>query len=211
MTEAPTNIRAVIWDLGGVLVRTEDWTPRARWEQRLGLEPGALSRLVFEGEASRMASIGRANTADVWRWVCRRLEIPEQEWSTLERDFWSGDRVDMEIIAFIRGLRPRIASGLLSNAWPSLRQALEEHWRIADAFDHIVISAEAGLVKPDPLIYHLALQGLGVLPQEAVFIDDFIENVEGARAVGMHAIHFRSPQQALGEVRSLLDNASGGR
>ncbi len=210
MTEAPPNIRAVIWDLGGVLVRTEDWTPRARWEQRLGLEPGALSRLVFEGEASRRASIGQADTADVWQWVGRRLGIPEEEWPLLERDFWSGDSVDMEIIAFIRGLRPRLATGLLSNAWPSLRQALEEHWRIADAFDHIVISAEAGMVKPDPRIYHLALQGLGVAPEEAIFIDDFIENVEGARAVGMHAVHFRSSEQALEEVRALLDNTSAG-
>jgi HAD superfamily hydrolase (TIGR01509 family) len=57
--------------------------------------------------------------------------------------------------------------------------------------DDILISAEVGLAKPDPRIYRLAAERLGVRPDEAVFVDDFAANVEGARAVGMRAIHFR--------------------
>jgi putative hydrolase of the HAD superfamily len=82
-----------------------------------------------------------------------------------------------------------------------------ETWKFADAFDEMVISAEVGLVKPDPRIYQLAVDRLGVAPADAVFIDDFSRNVEGAQAVGLHAIHFRNPQQARRELEDLLNGS----
>jgi putative hydrolase of the HAD superfamily len=107
-------------------------------------------------------------------------------------------------MTFVRGLRPRYRTGLLSNAFHSLRPALTDRFPIADAFDAIVISAEEGLVKPDRRIYEAALLRLGVAAQEAVFVDDFEENCEGARAVGMHAVRFESAIQARQAVESLL-------
>ena len=78
--------------------------------------------------------------------------------------------------------------------------------KFEDAFDHLIISAEVGVVKPKAEIYLLALEQLKVSPSEAVFVDDFIENVEGARAVGMSAIHFKEPEQAIAQIQKLLKN-----
>jgi HAD superfamily hydrolase (TIGR01509 family) len=61
-------------------------------------------------------------------------------------------------------------------------------------------------MKPKAQIYLLALEQLGVSPNEALFVDDFIENVEGARAVGMSAIHFKEPEQALQQIKEFLKN-----
>lgn len=205
MSDKRPPIRAVIWDLGGVLVRTEDWSPRRRWEARLGLEPGGLSRLVFEGEAGRQAALGQASAEEVWRWVGERLGLTGAEVERLRRDFWSGDRVDESLVDYIRSLRPAYRTALLSNAWPDLRHFVEKVWRIDDAFDVVVISAEVGMVKPDPGIYHLTLARLGVEPGEAVFIDDFEANVAAARDLGLHAIRFRRPAQARAELEALLD------
>jgi epoxide hydrolase-like predicted phosphatase len=94
---------------------------------------------------------------------------------------------------------------VLSNNWSGLRRAIEEEWQIAGAFDELFISAEIGLVKPDPRLYRLALDRLGVAPGEAVFIDDFPENVQAARQAGLHAIHFTSPDQARQELQDLLN------
>jgi HAD superfamily hydrolase (TIGR01509 family) len=69
----------------------------------------------------------------------------------------------------------------------------------------LVISAEIGLAKPDLAIYHWVINELGVKPAKAVFVDDFLHNIEAAWVVGMHGIHFRSPDQALGELRSLIE------
>ncbi len=68
-----------------------------------------------------------------------------------------------------------------------------------------MISAEEGVLKPDPRIYHLALNRLGVAPSETIFIDDFKENVVGALDIGMQAIHFRTTEQVTSELRALLD------
>lgn len=199
------SFQAVLWDLGGVLVRTLDRSGRTRWEERLGLEPNGLSKLVFDGEMSHKASIGEASTEDIWRSVTEQLGLSPEEREDLEWDYWAGDRVDQELMTFIRSLRPDFKTGLISNAWPDLREAMEQLWHIADAFDEIVISAEVGIVKPDARIYHLALDRLGVEPEQAIFVDDFPENVAGAKNVGIHAIRFQSTDQVLSEIGSLLN------
>jgi HAD superfamily hydrolase (TIGR01509 family) len=58
-------------------------------------------------------------------------------------------------------------------------------------------------MKPEPQVYYLAAQSLGVEPQEALFIDDFVENVEGARRVGMQALHFQDPEIAQQQLAEL--------
>lgn len=205
MKKDDRSIHAVLWDLGGVIVRTLDWSGRARWEKRSGLSPHELEHIVFRGEMGVRASLGQANSDDVWTWVLQYLGFPKSERAAIERDFFSGDQVDNELISFIRNLRPGYKTGIISNAWPELRHWLEVEWCIADAFDHVVISAEEGVLKPDPRIYHLALNRLGVAPSETIFIDDFKENVVGALDIGMQAIHFRTTEQVTSELRALLD------
>ena len=103
----------------------------------------------------------------------------------------------------MRSLRPAIKVGLISNAWSELRDWIVSK-DFADAFDDMVISAEVGFAKPDARIYQAALQNLQVLPAESVFLDDMSRNVAAARKIGMHAIHFTHPDQAIAELRTLL-------
>ena len=197
------KVRAVCFDFGGVIARTEYQAPRAHLAERLNLEYEDLVRLVFESETSRTASVGAIRADEHWAAVVRRLRRPASETKTIRDEFFAGDVVDRALVDFIHSLRPRFKTGLISNAWDDLREYLIRE-RIADAFDHIVVSAEVRTVKPKAEIYLLALQQLEVSPSEAVFVDDFIENVEGARAVGMSAIHFRDPDSALDELKRLL-------
>jgi putative hydrolase of the HAD superfamily len=76
--------------------------------------------------------------------------------------------------------------------------------KVEDAFEHMVISAEVGVMKPEARIYQIALEQAGVSPNEAVFVDDFYKNIEGCQAVGMHGIHFKNPEQAMNELQQLL-------
>lgn len=198
------KINAVIWDLGGVLVRTLDRSHRVAWEQELQLDVGELDRLVFEGEIGRAAAIGKARADDIWAFIRERFGLSAEETQRIEQDFWAGDQVDQELIALIRRLRSNYKTALLSNAWPDLRHALEELWQIADAFDDIFISAEIGLAKPDERIYKLALERLGVKPQEAVFIDDFKRNIDAAADVGLHTIHYQNSAETQAALKDLL-------
>ncbi|MEX0788791.1 MAG: HAD family phosphatase [Anaerolineales bacterium] len=199
-----TPIRAVIWDLGGVLVRTEDPAPRRGWETRLGLAPRELARLVFDAEPGRKAALGQLEVAEIWRWVGDHLHLDAAGRDQLRDDFFAGDRADEGLIQAIRRLRPRRKTALLSNAWPNLRSWVEDGWKIADAFDEIVISAEEGVAKPDPEIYLRTLRRLGVSSTQAVMIDDLDRNLDAARALGLHTIHFESRDACASELSHLL-------
>jgi putative hydrolase of the HAD superfamily len=199
-----SKIKAVFWDLGGVLVRTEDRSKRERWEQRLGMEPRQLERLIFGGDAGRKAALGEISVEQVWESVRQELDLGQDEKQQLARDFWQGDDLDLELVAFIRGLRAQFLTGLISNAWLELRELLESHWHIDDAFDDLVISAEVGLAKPDPAIYRLALERLEVEADRAVFVDDFKHNIVAAVDIGMHTVHFTDPNQAIADVNQLI-------
>ena len=118
--------------------------------------------------------------------------------------FWGGDRLDSGLLDDIRTLRTRVRLGLLSNAFTDLRQVITDIWGFADIFDHMVISAEIGIMKPDPRIYQLALDRLEVQPGEAVFVDDFPHNVEGARLLGIPAILFKNRRQAWQELQAMF-------
>jgi len=199
------GIKAVIFDLGGVIVRTEDPEPRRKLAAELGMTNEALSQLVFSSETAVLATLGKLTTQAHWETVRGALNLDEDQHRRVPIQFWGGDTVDENLVNYLRSLRPRYKTGLLSNAWDDLRQVIIQEWKIADAFDELIISAEVGLAKPDPRIYLLAAEKLGVLPGEAVFLDDFNENIHGALRVGMQAIHFRYPLQALDELAQVLD------
>lgn len=198
------TIHAVIIDLGGVLLRTEDRTPRALLSKRLGMTYAELSRLVFDSETAQLATVGKIPVQAHWDYIRGALQLSPEEFQQVPSLFWGGDRLDTDLVDYIRSLRPRYKTAMLSNAWGDLRQVIEQRWKITDAFDELIISAEVGLAKPDPRIYRLALDRLKATPPEAVFVDDFLENVEAARGVGLHAIHYENPAQTRAELEQLL-------
>lgn len=197
------TIRAVFFDLGGVIVRTEYQTPRERLAQRLGLSYEDLERVVFASKSSRQASLGEIDTEAHWDAVIRALGLPPEQKEIVRSEFFAGDVVDRELIDFLRSLRPTYKTGLISNAWPDLRDYIV-HQGFDDAFEQMIISAEVKVMKPEARIYQIALEQAGVHPNEAVFVDDFIENVYAAQAIGMHALHFREPLETLNALRNLL-------
>lgn len=203
------GIQAVIWDLGGVLLRTEDYAPRRALAQQYGMTLEGIEDFIFSGESGDRAQRGEISAEQHWENQRRVLGLNPAQMESFRDQFWGGDRLDTDLVAYIRRLRGSYKTGLLSNAFSDLRRVVTEIWKFDDAFDEMIISAEVGLVKPDERIYQLALDRLGVAPEAAVFIDDFSRNVEGARRVNMQAIRFSNPQQARGELESLLDGSSG--
>lgn len=183
-------IKAIIFDIGGVLLRTEDRSSRSALEDRLGLARGEADFLVFDSDMGRAAQLGRVTPEELWRWLQAHLGLSNAGLVGFQRDFWAGDRMDVALVDFVRSLRPAYRTAVISNAQGNLPQLLSETYPMADAFDLIVYSAAEGVMKPAPEIFLRTLDRLGCAPDEAVFIDDFAHNVEGARAVGMHAIHF---------------------
>lgn len=197
------TVRAIFFDLGGVVVRTEYQAPREHLAERLNTTYEDLNRIVFESESSRHASVGSITTEAHWDAVTRKLGRPASEAKVIREEFFAGDVVDLSLVAFIRSLRPRYKTGVISNAWPDLRADLAGK-KVDDAFDALIISSEIGVMKPEPKIYQMALERLSVKAQEAVFVDDTAVNIDAARALGMQGILFREPRRALSDLKGIL-------
>lgn len=198
-------IQAVIFDLGGVLLRTVDHKPRQELAARLDVKVFELYNLVFDSETARLATLGKISAREHWQTIGARFNLSEKDLEVAIQQFWEGDRLDYALIDTLRSLRPHYKTALLSNAWDNLHALMRDTWKIADAFDELVISAEVGLAKPDHRIFSLALGRLGVHPHQAIFVDDFSENVDAARWLGLRAIHFSSSTQVLMELGSILN------
>ena len=196
-------IKAVIWDIGGVIMRTEDLNPRDQLAADLGVTRDYLNEIIFGGEQGARAQRGELTQKEIWDYARSELNLGTGEYPDLRERFFGGDILDIGLVDFIRSLKPRYKTGIISNAWSELPAALDD-WEIADAFDVIVGSGDEGIMKPDARIYQIALERLSVKPGEAIFVDDFIENIMGARELGINAIHFQNQEQTLQDLKTAL-------
>jgi HAD superfamily hydrolase (TIGR01509 family) len=200
------TIKAIYFDLGGVILRTEDREPRAKLGAEFGMTYEEIDKVVFGGGpfgSAARASLGAVTEEAHWHAVVRRLNLPADDRQRINNQFFAGDRIDWEVVNFLRGMRKTHKVGLISNAWDGLRPWIVKE-KFDDAFDAMIISAEARMAKPLPGIYHYALKTFGVKPEEALFVDDVYENIVGCEKVGMKGVHFQNAAQALEEVRKLL-------
>jgi len=197
------TIRAVFFDFGGVIVRTEYQAPRQKLAERFGMDYEDIEKIVFGSPSAARASVGEVSEEEHWQNVMKVLKLPAAEYPRVRDEFFAGDVIDRNILNLLRSIKPKYKTGLISNAWSGLRAYIERE-KFDDAFHHMVISAEVKAVKPDPKIYRIALERLQVKPNEAVFVDDLIENIEACEKLGMKGIHFRNPEDALGQLKKML-------
>lgn len=198
------TIHAIIWDIGGVLERTEDPAPRQMVADRLGFEVRELAHLIFGHTDNFRVQFGQITPEEHWDNVRVHLGLSAVEIITVRQEFFAGDSLDMDLVTFIRELKQDYCTAVLSNYMAHLRKKITDQWEIGNAFNHLIISAEVGMMKPHPEIYKFALEKIEYAPEETVFIDDFVENIEGAEAAGMHGILFTSPKQAKSDLNELL-------
>lgn len=197
------TIRAVLFDLGGVIVRTEYQAPRQHLAERFGMDYEDIDKIVFGSGTAVRASIGEITEQEHWRNVMKTLKLPVSEYERIRDEFFAGDVIDHEILNFLRSIKPKYKTGLISNAWSGLRDYIVRE-KFDDAFHQMVISAEVGVAKPDARIFHIALEQLQVKAKEAVFVDDVLENIEACQQVGMQGIHFKDSPSAIKQLKSML-------
>jgi glucose-1-phosphatase len=198
------KIKAIIFDMGGVLLRSEDFGPRETLAKEYGLTQQQLEDLVFFSESALIATTGKIDEREHWKRICDSLHVPEEKREDFENRFWQGDELDTSLVDFLRSLRPQYKTALLSNAWSGTRDFLTYKHKIIEVFDISMFSYEVGLAKPDPAIYALILKRIGVKADEAIFVDDNKSNIEAANSLGIHGILFHSSAQTLKEIRELL-------
>ena len=199
-------VRAVIFDLGGVVIDSP-LHAIARYERELGIPEGIVNRVVVDsGPSGAWSRLERGEVAmlDFHRDFEAELRAAGHAISAADmmaRIALCGPRPAM--LEAIRRIRARgLRAGALTNNWASERS--EPAHELKDLFDAFIESSKVGLRKPDPRIYQLACSALGVAPSDAVFLDDIGRNLKAARELGMRTIKVDAPEPALAELSGHL-------
>lgn len=183
----PEPLAAVIFDLDGVI---RDWNDDAMYdlEAAFGIEPGAILAVGFGPDLGPLATTGRMTYRDWMDEIRRRILAEYGDGVVGALDEWEANvgMVDTEMLAVLRRVRSHCTAAVLSNGTTRLRRDLHT-LDLIDEFDVIFNTAEIGIAKPDPAVFHHVLGELGTDVDRVVFIDDLAENVEGARAAGLRA------------------------
>ena len=198
-------IRAVVFDIGGVLEFTDPGYLVRIWEPRLGLRPGELgSRLA---EVAAAGAVGTISEQQAGQRIAEILGLDDRQLQAFLADLWAEylGTLNTELAAYFASLRPRYRTGIISNSFVGARHREQQRYGFGDLTDLIVYSHEAGMSKPDPRIYQLACDGLGVPAADMVFLDDVLANVTAARQAGMHGVLFEDTGQAIADIQPLLD------
>jgi putative hydrolase of the HAD superfamily len=194
-------------DFGGVLT-TSVWDSFADFCNDNGLAEDSVKRL-FREDPDALADLrgletGRLEEAAFEARFAKRLGLTEA--TDLIDSMFRGMRPAEPMVEAVRAARTAgVRTGLVSNSWSTSHYDRE---LLAELFDVVVISAEVGMHKPQPEIYLLSSERLGIEPARCVFVDDLRENCAGAEAVGMTAILHREPVATVAKLQSLFGIAA---
>ena len=200
-------IRAVVLDVGGVVLSWRRDAPRLdeSLEDELGLERGAVGRLLWSSPQLRDAECGRISAAEFWSFGCDALGAPPDVLARFNEALWSETQyLDERIVAWLTQLRSRCRVVAFTNAWSDARDELNRRYQFDGLVDELVVSAELGLAKPDPAAYVRLLGSLLLPAEQVLFVDDRPANVEAAVGVGMIGLVCTGPDQLMESVDSLL-------
>ena len=198
-------MKGLLVDFGGVLTTNVFASFRAFCEEE-GLDPEAIKRLFREHplalESVRDLERGELTEEQFAERFGELLELtPERRGGLVDRMFGHIEQDEQMVEALRRARAQGVRTGLISNSMGAGRY---DRSTFPELFDGVVISGDEGMHKPDPAIYELGAERVGLAPDDCVFVDDLRENCEGAEAVGMTAVLHRGAENTLPELEKLL-------
>jgi HAD superfamily hydrolase (TIGR01509 family) len=200
---SPANLRAIIFDIGRVLIRID--VTRAMQGLAAGgsLSPSELWTAIEKDPRWRDWQEGRISPRDWYLHLTKRFagNLSFDQFT----EVWNRvlDPVPIHEDAFFEKLSKRYRLALLSNTDAIHVQHMEAAYSFFAFFPARIYSCAVGASKPDPIIYREALRRLKVQAQEAVYIDDIATYVEAAQRLGMGGLQFQSPAQLTSDLKSL--------
>ena len=210
-------IEAIVCDFGGVLTTPLEDAFAAHAEHS-GISNEDLGAAIFAVAERNGANplyeleTGRMTESDFLQLVAGELQDRlqrELDITTFADIYWQHLHPNTELIEYVRSLRHErgYRTALLTNNVREWRPRWEAMIPVDELFELVVDSSEVGLRKPDPAIYTLTVDRLGLAPEACLLIDDFAHNCEAAVAEGMRAVHFRETAQAIAEIEAAIANS----
>jgi putative hydrolase of the HAD superfamily len=202
-------IKAVVLDVGSVLEHLEDdpwpeiWIGRR--ERRRHLPVGHVVATLAEHDPTGDIVTGKISEAQMRERYARALGLDHEQAHQMMAEMWDAycGELDGQMRDFAAGFRPVYATAILSNSPDGARREEQARFGFEELVDLIVYSHEVGLAKPDPAIFSLSAQRLGVEPHEIVLLDDDLGHVQAAQGCGWRAVRHRDSSRSIQEVSTI--------
>jgi putative hydrolase of the HAD superfamily len=198
-----STIRAIFWDVGGVLL-SNAWDHN---ERKIALQHFGLDEEEFHSRHELVVSSFECGTISLDEYLDRTVFYRSRPFTREEfRDYmFSLSQPKKEVLAFARALADsgKYLMGTINNESRELNVHRVEKFGLREIFEVFVSSCFVGLRKPESGIYKLAIDITQVNPQDSCFIDDRALNLECAAALGMHTIQMKGLEQLRGELAKL--------
>ena len=197
-------IKAVIFDLGGVLIFYNHMIAARKMSRLIRFPKEKIFAFLNENKEFNVSYELKSSPKIYWGIAEKELgkKIPisdfEKFWNTI---FWPNKKM----ILFARKIKKKYKIALLSNTGNLHGSYLSKKYHLQEIFSVIIYSYKVKTRKPNRKIYEIALKKLHVKPREAIFIDDKKPNVKGAEKVGIHGVLFRNSKQAIRDVDKIIE------
>ena len=204
------TIKAVVFDIGGVLEQVQDDTwPEIwirGWERRMNLPAGHVTAVLESTGDVVTAEMSEVQIRDLYADV---LGLDEHQAHQKMAEMWDAYCGELDVVLrdFAAGLRPTFATAILSNSADGARREEQRRYGFEQLVDVIVYSHEVGVAKPDPAIFTLTQERLGVEAHEIVFLDDHDLHVQAARSCGWHAVWHRDTAASINAITATIEQA----
>jgi len=198
------TIKAIVFDIGGVLEITPNLGIDAQWEKKRNLKENEIYehlREVWKG-----GSLGTISIQQVHADIGRLMGWDEAQVNAYMDDIWREylGTLNVELADYFRSLRPKYQTAIISNSFVGAREKEAEHYQFDTICDFIVYSHEVGISKPDPRIFTIACEKLGLQPNEIIFVDDHEDVYASAVEMGMHCFEFKNNAQIIAEIEACI-------
>ena len=202
MPDSAPEIKAVFFDIGNVLLRFDSKVIAAKIAWALRRHPLRVARHLWNRETVDAIERGKVSPDQIYRMFQSELDF-KGSFAAFTRLWCDHFTLDRANFALLRRLGARRRVYLLSNTNALHYEFIRARYAFPKHIHGAVLSYELGLRKPEPAIYEAAVALAGVKPRECLFIDDLLENCEGARRYGLQAVHHPKGHDLRAELSAL--------
>lgn len=202
------TITTIIFDFGGVLYKMPDSKGINKWLHLLGIKDNpVITEMLANPHESKLVKdicLGKIPEEHAWGMIGTKWSVNPALIQRIKRNYFSKRYLNRRIVRFMAALKDDFKLCILSNAGDQSRSLMTDVLHLDRFVDEIIISAEEGIIKPDPRIYQIAMDRLNTTPEHTLFIDDYLENIKAAERFGMKAIRFIDNQHTLQMISNMI-------
>lgn len=200
-------IKAIFFDLGGVIILNKVNQIYQEWAQKLNISVDELRSLMRSFNDVRMK--GSDISAKDFLKSAKIDFISEDQLLELQNNLWGTEYVNEWLVeSFIKKNQSKFTLGVISNNFKEAEEVLLKKFKVPKFYSLFISSPEIGSLKPDRKIYEYALSKGNFKPQECLFIDDSLPNVQGAEEVGMIGLQFTDNDKLKQDLSNILGDSN---